>query len=62
MKKQMPLPLDLEDRERRQRVWRQLPEKGRIELAVLYAKLIARAARITTSPQGKEPGREGNER
>ncbi len=62
MEEQMPLPLDLNDRERRRRVWRQLPEKDRIELAVLYAKLIVRPARVATSLQGQEAEREGNER
>ena len=61
MKRQILLPLDREDQERR-RLWSQLPEQDRSNLATLYAKLIAQAARITTSPQPQEPGHETRDR
>ena len=62
MKKQMPLPLDLSDWERRQHLWNQILEKDRIELAVLYAKLISQAIRVTTSSRGQEADREVSDR
>jgi len=62
MEKQLPLPLDLSDRERRQRLWNQILEKDRIELAALYAKLISQAIRVTTSSQGQEADREVSDR
>ena len=62
MQKQMTLPLDLGERGRRRRVWRQLPEKDRIELTVLYAKLITKVVRVTTSSRGKEAERERDDR
>lgn len=58
MDKQMPLPLDLSERERRQRLWNQILEKDRIELALLYARLIAQAIRVTTSSREQEADRE----
>ena len=58
MQKQMTLPLDLKERDRRRRVWRQLPEQDRIELTALYAKSIVRAARAAASPRGEEAERE----
>ncbi len=57
MNRQMLLPLAVNDQDVLQRLWEQIPEECRIELAVQLARLIARAAR-DASPQQQEPSRE----
>ncbi len=57
MNRQMLLPLAVNDQDVLQRLWEQIPEECRIELAVQFARLIAQAARDTSPPQ-QEPSRE----
>lgn len=58
MEKQMLLPLDVDEQERLRRLWNQLPEQSRVDVVVLYAKLIAQAARGPMPSQSKEPKHE----
>ena len=62
MQRQMLLPLDVNDQERLWRLWQKLPEQSRIELAALYARLIAEAVGVATSLQRKEADHEANDR